>query len=234
VTAREDAMHARFLCVAGIDGAGKSSVLRRLKEHNPRIEIAEWKRFEPNLRIPTLDDRLSVTEMMARLDTHARSAALLYVASLQYDQVIRPALASGRIVIADSYWYKLLAREQVRGQVAAFLEPALNELPVPAHIYFLDTPPDVALARKSALSFAELDGDLASFVRFQRHVRARMRALFAGVPTTMLDGRRPVHELADAIAQLDPRLLGRSEVELAPMRRPALARQQGSLESSDP
>lgn len=182
----------RFICLLGIDGSGKSTLLNAVASQYPELVIADWHQFPGVSQIPTLAPGLDPPEVLRQLGPYARAAQLCYFAALEYDTVIRPAVAAGRPVIVDSYWYKFAAKMRVLEMAAPFLYTACQSLPSPMKVVFLDTPAEIACHRKQNLNFFECKGQPTEFIPFQRAVRAEMLRFVREIPLIYLDGCLPI------------------------------------------
>lgn len=93
-----------FITFEGLDGAGKSTQIARLTS---RLERTGWKVLntrEPG-GTPIGDDLRAMLLDIGQTRLSARTEALLYAASRAQllEEVIRPALANGELVICDRY-----------------------------------------------------------------------------------------------------------------------------------
>jgi len=138
-----------LVVVEGVDGSGKSSVLKRLVAHCETLPVEVVQSREPTdgpfgkrLRESALSGRFSMEE---ELD--------LFIADrLQHvAEVIAPALDRGALVLLDRYYFSTAAYQGARGaDPAAVL--ALNEAfaPQPDLVLLLDCPPVQTLERIKA------------------------------------------------------------------------------------
>lgn len=99
--------------------------------------------------------------------------------------LIRPNLSKGRVVIADSWCYKFLARFMLKGPLRAkqALE-ALSHLSKPDMTVFLEVEPEEAARRKAELTMAEcgnMDGysglSHENFISYQSRIQTALRTL---------------------------------------------------------
>ena len=165
-------MRGRFIVVEGIDGSGKSTLAARLAEH-----VAARKRRMIRLREPG-GTRLGEAVRALLLD--AKNAEMtplteffLYMAcrAQLVDQIVRPALRRGSVVLCDRYYYSTAAYQGAAGGlgVSAVLDVAerIARFERPDLVLLLDLPPRTARAR---------DGDRKDRVEskgeaYQRRVR---------------------------------------------------------------
>jgi dTMP kinase len=138
-----------LVVVEGVDGSGKSSVLKHLVAHCATLPVEVVQSREPTdgpfgkrLRESALSGRFSMEE---ELD--------LFIADrLQHvAEVIAPALDRGALILLDRYYFSTAAYQGARGaDPAAVL--ALNEAfaPQPDLVLLLDCPPVQTLERIKA------------------------------------------------------------------------------------
>ncbi|HST46397.1 dTMP kinase [Jatrophihabitans sp.] len=217
--ARPDrARRGRFVVVAGIDGAGKSTISRGLVQalgaagqdavllpsrhaappadppflarHLERVQAAVWETDG--------DDRQD-------LFGHRHYFLLLAAWYEALDRlVLRPALDAGRTVVSDGWTHKLLARSMERPEITAGLVgECFGQLARPDLTLFLDVPAETCAARKETISRTEAGqhdgyaGDRrTSFVDYQTRIRANLLAVSQSQgPTRLVDASRPPAEV---------------------------------------
>ena len=137
-----------LIAVEGIDGAGKTTLVRGLARH-----------FEASGR-PVLSLRRfmipEITELWWRLvDAHEvdqRATATLAAADyrLGVTRCIRPALDERRIVLVDKYVYSHLVFFALRGVERHGLDALFAGALVPDHVLYVSLPGSVALERLRA------------------------------------------------------------------------------------
>ncbi len=194
-------MSGLFVSFEGPEGAGKTTQIdllrRRLAERDPVI-TREPGGTELGERIRELV--LHGPGMAAEAEMYLFMAARAEL----IEEVIRPALAAGRMVIADRYHdstlvYQGLARGIVAGWPASF--------PNPDRTILLSLPAEVGLARlRGARPADRLESE---GLDFHRAVVAgyEQRAAVAGARITRIDATQPpaaVHE--QVMASLEPLL----------------------------
>jgi len=168
--------HGLFLCLDGVDGAGKSTQCRLLadwlREHGHSVVLCH----DPGGT--ALGQELRQFLLHYRGSMSLTSEALLFMASRAQlvAEVVRPALEGGKVVIADRF---LLANVVYQGH-AGGLDPAqLWNVGMfctgglePALTFVLDLPLDVSLARRQQ-SADRIEGRGADYLD---KVRAGFRA----------------------------------------------------------
>ncbi len=144
--------HGIFITLEGIDGTGKSTHARRLRNYLHKRGIATVLTREPGgTKVGEQIRRLLLNPKITRLSSLAE-LTLMYAAREQHlEEVVRPALARGQVVISDRYndasfayqgYGRMLGAQTVRSFdriICGRTQPELTLL--------LDLDPQVALAR---------------------------------------------------------------------------------------
>jgi dTMP kinase len=196
-----------FFSFDGVDGAGKSTQIRLLAE-----ALTKRGREVVTCRDPgstPLGDRLR-SLLLDHHDTpiHRRAEMLLYMASRAQlvEQVIRPALAAGKIVVTDRY----LLANVVYQAYAGGLDPAdvwqIGQITIagvmPRLVFLLDMPAELAARRiQRAPDRMEAQGlDYLEQVRQGFLTEARQRP----DEIVVLDADRPTEVIhADVVREVE-------------------------------
>lgn len=193
------------MVIEGIDGAGKSTLARNLAARLEREGLPVLLTREPTegpfgRRIRALAaskrDRVPADEEWRLFHEDRR---------IHVEEVVRPALAAGRVVVQDRSWPSTVAYQGERGLDREMLAAAERRIaPDPDVLLVVDLPPEEAhtrirASRGSTDDFEELES--------LRRLREVFRAFEGAV---ILDGRRAADELAaDAYAHVTGVLRGR-------------------------
>ncbi|HET7831245.1 MAG TPA: dTMP kinase [Candidatus Limnocylindrales bacterium] len=145
-----------FITLEGPDGSGKSSLLRSLSAWLEAAGCDVVATREPGSTPLGEQIRKLVLDTEPKIDRTGRADALLFAASRaqHVDEVIRPALARGAIVVCDRYADSSMAYQGAGSgvpmdELSAVQRFATGGL-VPDLTILLDLPVDAGLARKSA------------------------------------------------------------------------------------
>ena len=179
-----------LVVVEGIDGAGKSTVVRALAEHCASRGLACVTSAEPTrgpwgmkLRESMKDGRLSLDEELG---------LFLKDRAEHVEQVIRPALAAGKVVLLDRYYLSTAAYQGARGaDPGTILEMNERFAPQPDLVLLLDFDPDGGIARIRAR------GDAPNTFEESEQLRA-VRKIFLGLERTFIrrvDASLPAEEV---------------------------------------
>lgn len=195
---------ALFLTFEGLDGSGKSTQIRRLAERVRRAGHDVLVLREPG---GTAVGEAIRTILLDRANSSLTAAAELFLFSASRSQlveeVIRPALAAGTVVMCDRFVdsttaYQGGGRGLDAGMIDAVNRGATGGLE-PHVTFFLDLP-DGERHRRQAAAGRERDRMESNSGEFYSRVREAFLALAANQSRfKVLDGLRPESELADEI-----------------------------------
>jgi dTMP kinase len=190
-----------FISLDGLDGTGKSTQCRVL---------AEWLRKQGQEVVECADpggtpvgDAIRDLLLGRRHDMSLPCEALLFMASRAQltAEVIRPALAAGRTVLADRY---LLANVVYQGHAGGLDPDQLWEIGrlatgslLPDLTFVLDLPVDVALSRRTGPGDRVESRDLAYHTRVREGFLAEARRH----PDTIqvVDAAQPIQKVHEQI-----------------------------------
>lgn len=137
-----------LVVIEGIDGAGKSTLAKGLAERLEAdgYDVVQTREptdgpFGRRIRALAASDRTRIPpDEEWRLFHEDRR--------IHVEEVVRPALADGRLVIQDRSWPSTVAYQGERGLDRNMLRAAERRIaPDPDLLFVVDLPPDVALAR---------------------------------------------------------------------------------------
>ena len=186
-----------FIVIDGIDGTGKSTHARRL---------GEW--FESQGRVVVLSREPTAGPWGKKLRESAATGRLSPEDELEYflndrrqhvTEIIAPALAAGKVVILDRYYFSTMAYQGARGFDPAEIRRRNEEFaPVPDLLLILDLEVDQALQRIGAR------GDSANEFE-QRDSLQRCREIFLALKDELfarvIDSNGTTDEVAARIQQ---------------------------------
>lgn len=203
----------RLVAFEGVEGAGKSTQLRLLERELAGLGFEVVVTREPGGT--PLGER--VRELLldpASAGMHPRAEALLFAAARAQlvEQVIRPAIERGVVVLCDRYLHSSLAYQGAARGLGVEAVAAINRWGtgglLPDVVVLLDLDPSVGLARRSGSRDRIEDQEL----EFHRAVGRAFRDLAEADPDrfVVVDARLPVPQVADRVrAAVLARLEGR-------------------------
>ncbi len=192
---KTEAQRMPFLTFEGLDGAGKSTQARLLKDHLQELGLPVLLTGEPGGGLPW------VREAILKENLSPEGEALLFAADRRehVERVILPALRRGEVVISDRYLDSSLAYQGYgRGLDLGWLRGLAQGLPKSSLTFLLDLPPDLAQERRK-----EKDRIESLPLAFFRRVREGYLALAEEEPGRflLLDATRPEEELAREVRE---------------------------------
>lgn len=197
-----------FCVVLGPDGAGKTTLLGNMARRAPgwAYVSAQPEDLYPIAHLECYDWALRThpRQYVPHMRPLTRAAFFVTTLAVEYEYHIAPALAAGRTVVCDSYWYRFTAKESLQNpQGERLLAELVAHLPRPDLVIWVDVPMELAWRRNRDLTQFEVDGEFSwpGFASFQRAVLDRVTAMVADRAQLTLDGRQPALRLAaDAVA----------------------------------
>ena len=208
-----------FITLEGIDGTGKSTQLRLLVQHLKKRGFAVRVTREPGgTKVGERIRKILLASATTRLAPLAE-LALMYAARAQHlQEVIRPALAKGEIVLSDRYNDASLAYQGYGRELGVEIVRAFDHIicarTQPDLTVLLDLPPRLSLQRaharqsrrKSKQERFELQG-----VNFHERVREGYLAIARKQPrrVKVVQADGPVAEVQEKIRTLVDAFLAR-------------------------
>jgi dTMP kinase len=200
MTARKPPTRGVLVAFEGIDGAGKTTQAELLARALAARGLDVVRTKEPTsgphgqvIRRSAATGRLPPAEELALFHADRRE----HVA-----EVIAPALAAGKVVIVDRYFFSSAAYQGARGlDPEAILRENEGFAPLPDLLVFLDLEPEVGLARVHRRGGSNLFEELASLERCATIFRRLERPYVARI-----DGALPVEEAHAAVLRALDRL----------------------------
>jgi dTMP kinase len=187
-----------FLAVIeGIDGAGKSSVLARLADCCRERSLPFIVSREPTNG--PWGRQLRESARNGRLRLEDELALFVKDRAEHVEQLIRPALAEGKVVLLDRYYFSTAAYQGARGaDPAAILAENERFAPAPDLVLLLDLPPATALARVCARGDAPDEFEREAALRAVREIFLSLRH----PALVRVDADRPAAAVAGECAAL--------------------------------
>jgi thymidylate kinase len=197
----------RSICLAGADGAGKSTqaerLVKRLADRGVAVRVCTvWDMFDQAApgAIPFASKR-DIDRFLASLHPDGRAMFLHMAMREALDRAI--AEQGDAVLVVVGYWLKYNATERVYGADPTLCDHLGEAFPTLDLSIFLDLDPIEALGRKQVLSGYESGQRGAEgFVPFQEQVNAEARRLLQRTgPWHVVDARPDAAAVERAIAE---------------------------------
>ena len=143
-------MSGKLITFCGLDGCGKSTMIKMLSEDLSGAGYEVLITKQPTEMMRKCDIFRTFMDQPDHSNYEYRSLSLMAAADrIQHvNHVILPALKEGKIVISDRYFYSCLANLRARGyQDDCWIYEIAQSIIQPDLAFFLDVTPTVALMR---------------------------------------------------------------------------------------
>ncbi|HQC42729.1 MAG TPA: dTMP kinase [Verrucomicrobiota bacterium] len=194
-------LRGKLIVVEGADGSGRSTQIAKLVNW---LEDSGHATVQVGLHGSTLVSEELERAKMGNILSH-RTMSLFYATDFadQLENVILPALRSGRMVLADRYIYTLMARDLVRGMDEKWVRNLYGIALEPDAVFYLNVSSEKLIERNflknRTLDYWESGIDLGlsqdwfeSFIRFQKLMMEQYRNLQKIFSFTIVDANHRV------------------------------------------
>ena len=192
-----------FICIEGLDASGKTTHAHLLVKALQKRGFKVLHTTEPS---PGKIGELIRTYVLQRKRRVKTVTEALLFAADRVDHVenrVKPALQKGKIVVSDRYVYSSLAYQGAAGLDLKWIEE-INRFALPPDLaIYIDVPPEVVVKR------IKRKKTVMERLQIQRKVRGVYMKLVEDGRLVLIDGNRPVEEVAKDILRLALDLLER-------------------------
>jgi len=184
----------------GIDGCGKTTQADLLCERLTASRQPFRRLREPGTTALGEATRRILLDPATTASPTAELFAYLMARAQLCDEVLRPALAGGELVILDRFWYSTIAYQAFGLGLPEELVRAANRLAVGGLAcdlaLWFDIEPQLAAQRRAAVSPDRIE---ARGVDYLGRVRAGYQALCARHELRRIDAQQPITEISDEV-----------------------------------
>lgn len=185
-----------LVAVEGIDGAGKTTQVRRLERWLEERDVAFISTKEPTQG--PWGQKIRESARLGRLSPSDELQAFLADRRQHVSELLLPSLAEGKVVIVDRYYFSTVAYQGARGMDPAEILLANAFAPAPDVLVVIDVPPLTGLRR------IRERGDQADLFEKEDEL-ARARDIFLGLQAafmTIVDGSAHIDDIESTIREL--------------------------------
>lgn len=199
---------AKFIVIEGLEGAGKSTAIKFIRNYFAVKKISAIYTREPGgTFLGEKMRKLLITPFKEESLCPESELLLMYATRMQHvDKLIKPALKSGKWVVSDRFNWSSLAY-QGGGRLLGFNKvKQLNDLLLqsfsPDLTIYLDIDPEIGLAR--AKSRNKLDRIEQEQIDFFTRARDIFLSLVAENMTTstIVNGNQLIYQVEESLAQI--------------------------------
>lgn len=191
----------KLAIVVGIDGAGKSTVMRRLAWAG--YQTSHWRRLA-DLPSALGEEVRHAAERMEQLRGADRTAFIVRLVEGEWEWCIQPRLVAGLDVVCDGFFLRPLVKEQVFGD--GDLEALRRASPLSGEelVVMIDVPVAVAVGRKRGqpISRYECFSGPDDFAAFQERQRDELLRAIRGRNHRIVDGTRDEEAIAREVESI--------------------------------
>lgn len=164
---------SKIVCITGMDGTGKSTLIRSLVQDFPNVPAATvWDAFTRGDSGLQFTSKQAIDDYLCRQSPEAR---LLFLAHAMKHALDMALMTSPVMLFVNGYFYKYFASELALGVQAQLVKALAEVFPTPDLVLHLELPVHLAAARKIRRSRYECGlhqtPSQESFTAFQQKVK---------------------------------------------------------------
>ncbi len=204
----EHGEHGLLISFCGLDGCGKTTMIRRLDRFLLEGGISPVLTKQPTDAVRNSEIFRTYMDSPQHDAYDYRSLSLLAASDrVQHaNKVILPQLRSGKIVISDRYFYSCIANLRARGYMQdTWINEVSGFIPKPDVSFFMDVPVSVAISRVRSRA-AERDRFIDIPLQYRLH--SEYRELCASVGGVLLSTLESEEDTFAQIIQAVSRKVG--------------------------
>ncbi len=162
----------KIFVITGMDGVGKSTIVKRLLDDNPRLHHATiWDAMNES----SFSSKSEVDDYLCSLSTKNR---LLFLNNALMKSLEKSKMLKNEFLLFDSYYFKYFASELCLGASKETVTQLMNEYPIPSLVIELSLDVLNASTRKEKFSKYECglkEATRCNFNKFQLNVKTKWR-----------------------------------------------------------
>jgi thymidylate kinase len=191
--------NGKLAIIVGIDGAGKTTVVRRLRGLG--YKTSHWRMLR-HVSSAWADRVDNAADTLKTLRGRERTGFIMKLLDGEWNECILPHLAANRDVVCDGFYLRPLTKELVFGD--GDVDAVLKASPLAGDelVVVIDVPVEVAAQRKQSheISAYECFTSPADFAEFQARQREQLLMTVNGWNHIVVDGTGHVDVVASQVA----------------------------------
>ena len=210
-------MKTKLICITGMDGSGKSTLIKLLMEKQAGIIpssvydlliLPELRGNPPVVIGKGIDEYLSIMHPEGRF---------LFLLHAYYEGLMYRMSQNPPYIIADGYWYKYFATEAAMGGNIPYMQNVAAIFPAPDMIFYLQVPDEIATERKGKFTgyecgYADVRNE-NSFMELRKKSVPHLEKLLEKKPHITLNGCSSPGENAEIVLGMIEQLMKVYQVE---------------------
>ncbi len=197
---------SKTICVTGIDGAGKNTLLELIAGNLKSFVIADiWDIMNRSNETQIFNTKKDIDNYLCSLSPDSRALFLAHALKYSVDKALE---TSAGYILLNAYYYKYFATEISLGADSGLIEDLMKIFPEPDIIFNLEIEAETAALRKKKFSRYEcgmvLNPDIESFIKAQTKAKAKWE-MFDKTKMISLDATKtPKLLLSEALNIIKP------------------------------
>jgi len=160
----------KIICITGLDGTGKNTLIENLKPLLPPFYLANiWDLLEGDFKERPFTSKREVDGYLCNLTSNSRLLFLAHALKFSIDKALQ---SSDNIIVVNGYFYKYFASELALNASENLVEALIQNFVKPNLVIELLLSPKVAAERKNRFSRYECglskDANANQFIDFQQ------------------------------------------------------------------
>ena len=189
------------MIIVGIDGAGKSTVVRHLAGRG--YQTSHWRMLR-HVSAQWAERVDNAATTLQGLRGRERTGFILTLMDAEWNACILPHVAAGQDVVCDGFCLRPLAKELVFGDGDVEAVVGASPLIGDELVVMIDVPVEVAVRRKQghAISAYECFSSSADFAEFQAVQREQLLTMVNARTHVVVDGTGPEDVVAREVVRI--------------------------------
>ncbi len=141
---------AKIICITGIDGAGKDTLLELLSENLKSVTIVDiWDILDQTNENQLFKSKKDIDDYLCSLSPDSRLLFLAHALKFSIDKAL---LSTNKYILLNAYYYKYFATELSLGASPELVKQLSKQFPDPDITFYLDVDVSITAERKKRFS----------------------------------------------------------------------------------